>query len=68
MRFLNSTRDPQEREDSAFAERLRAIANRGKGLTEAQPVAEFAPIIPAVEQRIWNPNDLPDYGEQPAAA
>ena len=68
MKFLNTKIEPQSAEDTAFAQRLSAIANRGKGIVKPEPVSEFEPSMPAVEQRFWNPSDLPDHGEQPAAA
>jgi len=68
MKFLSNKTEPQSAEDIAFAERLNAIAARGRGIVRPEPAAEFEPNIPAIERRFWNASDLPDHGEQPAAA
>jgi|GEM_PF-5533542 hypothetical protein len=68
MKFLSTKSEPQSAEDTAFAQRLSAIANRGKGVVKPEPAPEFEPSIPAIEQSFWNASDLPDHGEQPAAA
>ncbi|HEU5068140.1 MAG TPA: hypothetical protein VFT61_08150 [Sphingomicrobium sp.] len=68
MKFLTNKSEPQSAEDTAFAQRLSAIANRGKGIVTPEPAPEFEPSLPAIEQRFWNPSDLPDHGEHPAAA
>jgi hypothetical protein len=68
MKFLSTKSEPQSAEDTAFAQRLSAIANRGKGIVTPEPAPEFEPSLPAIEQRVWNPTDLPGHGEQPAAA
>ena len=68
MKFLNSKLEAQSAEDIAFAERLSAIANRGRGIVKPEPVVEFEPGIPPTEQHSWASLDLPDRGEQSAAA
>ena len=68
MKFLSNKLEPQSADDIAFAERLNAIANRGRGIVKPEPVAEFAPSPPATEQHSWDSFDLPDHGEQSAAA
>jgi hypothetical protein len=64
MKFLNTKHEPQSAEDLAFAERLNAIANRGRGIVKPEPAAEFGPG-PEIEQHSWT--DLPDHGEAAAA-
>ena len=68
MKFLNNKREPRSAEDSAFAERLSAIASRSKGDMQREPVPELAVVIPGIERRFWNPDDLPEGRDEPAAA
>lgn len=68
MKFLKSKREPQTREDSAFAERLNAIASRSKGDMQREPTPEPAVVIPGIERRFWNPADVPGANDHPADA
>jgi hypothetical protein len=65
MKFLSTKSEPQSAEDIAFAERLSAIANRGRGIVKSEAAAEFPADMPAIEQHSWT--DLPDHGEAAAA-
>jgi hypothetical protein len=65
MKFLSTKSEPQSAEDIAFAERLSAIANRGRGIVKLEAAAEFPAHTPAIEQHSWT--DLPDHGEAAAA-
>jgi hypothetical protein len=65
MKFLSNKHEPQSAEDTAFAERLHAIANRGRGIVKPEAIGEFAPGIPRIEQHSWT--DLSDHGEAAAA-
>lgn len=70
MKFLSNKTDPQSAEDLAFAERLNAIANRGRGIVKPEPAAEFQPSLAATEreQQFLDPSDLPVSAQQSAAA
>jgi len=65
MKFLSNKHEPQSAEDTAFAERLNAIANRGRGIVKPEAIAEFGPSTLPIEQHSWT--DLSDQGEAAAA-
>lgn len=67
MRFLNSKREPQLAEDSAFAERLSAIASRSRAGIEPDSIPEPSTRIASVERRFWAPSELPDGGSDAEA-
>jgi len=65
MKFLSTKHEPQSAESTAFAERLNAIANRGRGIVKPEVIAEFGASMPPSEQHSWT--DLSDHGEAAAA-
>lgn len=68
MRFLSSKRGPQSAEDSAFAERLSAIASRSRAGIEPDSTPQPLTRIASVERRFWAPSELPDGASEAEAA